>query len=65
MEQHRSAKHVRNSNLPKNHYSPQKKLQSSGDHRIIFKIQKKKIRDKPSKRSSMIGDRIGTLIGEH
>lgn len=41
MEQHRSAKHVRNSNLPKNHYSPQQKLQSSGDHRIIFKIQKK------------------------
>lgn len=63
MEQHRSAKHVRNSNLPKNHYSPQQKLQSSGDHRIIFKIQKKG--DKPSKRSSMIGDRLGTLIGEH
>lgn len=41
MEQHRSAKHVRNSNLPKNHYSPQQKLQSSGDHRIIFQIQKK------------------------
>lgn len=40
MEQHRSAKHVRNSNLPKNQYSPQQKLQSSGVHRIIFKIQK-------------------------